>query len=220
MSQISSLSLEDRICQAIELIPPAHCVAPIDDEIFSSLEQGKLRLQKYAFTQGFALASTSFQKGKTVLILDCTWHGKKTRNTRHIENEDRLRQGNNVFFDNCRYRLRLKSKDDTWRLVVTNTEHSHDLARDPWSLRQHRNKELDRSTAIQRAKNFRGVGIKYRQALCALNIQGLQLSKDDYNLSRTEEKHTKEEASKYALAISKDHGFLTVYVEKHHSLGK
>lgn len=106
MSQISSLSLEDRICQAIELIPPAHCVAPIDDEIFSSLEQGKLRLQNYAFTQGFALASTSFQKDKTVLILDCTWHGKKTRNTRHIEDEDRLRQGNKVFFDNCTVKVK------------------------------------------------------------------------------------------------------------------
>lgn len=88
-------------------------------------------------------------------------------------------------------------------------------------LRQHRNKDPDRSTTIQQAKNFRGIGIKYRQALCALNIQGLQLSKDDYyNLSRTEEKHTKEEARKYALAILKDHGFLTVYGKKHHSLGK
>lgn len=77
MSQISSLSLDDRIRQAVELIPPAHCVAPINDEIFSLLEEGKPRLQNYAFTQGFALASTSFQKGKTVLVLDCTRHGKR-----------------------------------------------------------------------------------------------------------------------------------------------
>ena len=103
MSQISSFSLDDRIRQVVGLIPPAHCVAPVDDEIFSSLEEGKLRLQNYAFAQGFALASISFQKGKTFLILNCTRHGKKTRNTRHIEDEDRLRQSNKVLFDNCRY---------------------------------------------------------------------------------------------------------------------
>ena len=85
----------------MELIPPAHRLVPVDNETFSLLEEGKLRLQNYAFTQGFALASTSFQKGKTVLILDCTRHGKKIRNNRHIEDEDRLRQGNKVLFDNC-----------------------------------------------------------------------------------------------------------------------
>lgn len=53
----------------------------------------------------------------------------------------------------------------------------------------------NRSTATQQAENLRGAGIKYRQALRALNIQGLRLSKDDYyNLSRTEEKHTEQEA--------------------------
>lgn len=215
MSQISSMSLDDRIRRAMELIPPVHCLVPLDNETFSSLEEGKLQLQDYAFTQGFALASTSFQKGKTVLILDCTHHGKKTRNTRHIENKDRLRQGNKVLFDNCRYRLRLKLKDDTWRLVITNTEHSHDLARDPFSLRQHRDKDPNRSIAVKQTENLCGAGIKYRQALRALNIQGLRLSKDNYyNLARTEEKHTEEEARKYALAILKDHGFRVRYMEK------
>ena len=90
MSQISSLSLDDRIRQAIELIPLTHRLVLVDNETFSSLEEAKVRLQNIAFTQGFALASTSFQKGKTVLILDCTRHEKKTRNTRHIEDKDRL----------------------------------------------------------------------------------------------------------------------------------
>lgn len=163
MSQISSLSLDDQIRQAMELITPAHCLVPVDNETLSSLEEGKLRLQNYAFKQGFALASTLFQKGKMVLILDCTRHGKKTRNTRYIEDEDRLRQGNQVLFDNCRYRLRLKLKDDAWRLVITNTKHSHDLAKDPFSLKQHRDKDPNRSIAIKQAENLRGAGIKYRQ---------------------------------------------------------
>ena len=94
MSQISSLSLDDRICQAMELIPPARCLVPVDNETFSSLEEGKLRLQNYAFTQGFALASTSFQKSKTVLTLDCTRHGKKGTLKTKIDFD----KGNKVFF--------------------------------------------------------------------------------------------------------------------------
>lgn len=164
------MSLDDRIRRAMELIPPAHRLVPFDNKTFSSLEEAKLRLQNYAFTQGFVLASTSFQKGKTVLIFVCTRHGKKTRNTRHIEDKDRLRQGNKVLFDNCRYHLRLKLKDDTWRLVITNTKHLHALARDPFSLKQHKDKDPKRPIAIKQAENFRGAGIKYKQALRALNI--------------------------------------------------
>lgn len=100
-------------------------------------------------------------------------------------------------------------------MVITNTKHSHDLARDPFSLRQHRDKDSNRSIAIKQAENLRGAGIKCRQALRALNIQGLRLSKDDYyNLARTEERHTEEEAQKYALAILKDHGFRVRCMEK------
>ena len=103
MTRLSSLSLEDRIRSALALIPPAHRLPPVDDEIFSSLDEGKHRLQNYAFTQGFALASTSFQKKKTILILDCIRHENKTRNTRYIEDEDKLRRDNKVLFDHYRY---------------------------------------------------------------------------------------------------------------------
>lgn len=135
-------------------------------------------------------------------------HGKKTRNTRHIEDKDRLRQGNKVHFDNCQYSLRLKLKDDIWRLVITSTKHSHNLARDPFSLKQHRDKDPNRSIAIKQAENLCGAGIKYRQVLRILNFQGLRLSKDNYyTLARIEERHTEEKARKYALAILKEHGF-------------
>ena len=91
---------------------------------------------------------------------------------------------------------------------MANTKHSYDLARDPFSLRQHKDKDPNRFMAIKQAENLRGAGIKYWQALRALNIQGLRSSKDDYfNLVRTEEKHTEEEARKYALSILKHHGF-------------
>ncbi len=48
-----------------------------------------------------------------------------------------------------------------------------------------------------------------------MNIQGLRLSQDDYyNLARTEERHTEEEARKYALTILKNHRFRVRCIEK------
>ena len=105
------LSLEHRISQALELIPPPHRLPPQDEELFATLEEGKKRLQDYAFTQGFALVTSSFQKGKTVLVLDYTRHGKKTRNHRKIVDEDRVRVGNKVLFEDCKYRLRLRLRE-------------------------------------------------------------------------------------------------------------
>ncbi len=72
------LLLEHRISHALELILLPHRFPPRDKELVATLEEGKKRLQDYALTQGFALATSSFQKGKTVLVLDCTRHGKST----------------------------------------------------------------------------------------------------------------------------------------------
>ena len=49
----SNVSLDSRIRQAIDRLPPAHRIPPQDGEVVSGLEDGKLRLQDYAFTQGF-----------------------------------------------------------------------------------------------------------------------------------------------------------------------
>lgn len=210
-----SSSLVRRIQQALELIPSAHRLPPQDDEIFPSLEEGKTRLQNYVFTQGFALGSQSFQKGKTALVLDCTRHGTKTRNYCQLEDEERVRIGNKVLHDGCKYRLRLKAMEGTWRLIVTNTEHSHDMAMDLFSFRQHRDKDPGRGEALQQDHSLRAAGIKYRQALRALNIQGLRPSKDDYyNLSRSQGNHTKEEARQFALAILKEESFHVRCLEK------
>lgn len=172
-------------------------------------------MQNYVFTQGFALASQSFQKGKTVLVLDCTRHGTKTRNYCQLEDEGRVKIGNKVLHDGCKYRLRLKAMEGAWRLIVTNTEHSHDMAMDLFSFRQHRDKDPGRGEALQQAHSLRAAGIKYRQALRALNIQGIRLSKDDYyNLSRSEGNHTEEEARQFALAILKEESFHVRCLEK------
>ena len=54
------LLLEYCISQALELISPPHQLPPQDEELFATLEEGKKKLQDYAFTQGFALATSSF----------------------------------------------------------------------------------------------------------------------------------------------------------------
>ena len=183
--------------------------------MFPNLEEGKTQLPNYAFTQGFALASQSFQKGKTVLVLHCTRHGTKTGNYRQLEDEERVRIRNKVLHDGCRYRLRLKATEGAWQLIVTNTENTHEMAIDPFSFRQHRDKDPNRGEALQQAQSLRAAGIKYRQALRAWSIQGLRLSKDDYyNLSRSEGNHTEEEARQFALAILKEESFHVRCLEK------
>ncbi len=131
------LSLEHRIFYALELIPLPHRFLPQDEELFATLEEEGKKLQDYAFTQGFALANSSFQKGKTCLVLVCTRYGKNTRNHRKIIDEDRVRVGNKVLFEDCKYQLYLRLREERWQLVVSNDQHSHESANDLFFLYQH-----------------------------------------------------------------------------------
>lgn len=129
--------------------------------MFLALEEGKARLQNYVFTQGFALASQSFREGKIVLVLDYTRYSTKMRNYCQLEDEKRVRIGNKVLHNGCRYQLELKATEGAWQLIFTNTEHSHDMAMDPFSLRQHRDKNPNRGEALHQAQSLRAAGIKY-----------------------------------------------------------
>lgn len=51
----SSTTLQARIEKAIDLLPSPHLLPPRDGETFLSLEGARIRLQDYAFTEGFAL---------------------------------------------------------------------------------------------------------------------------------------------------------------------
>lgn len=82
-------SLEHRKQQAKALLPLSHCLPPQEGESFSTIDEGKVRLQNYAFTQGFALVQESFQKSRGILVLDCTRHHIKERNTRQMTEEER-----------------------------------------------------------------------------------------------------------------------------------
>ena len=69
-----SLSLETRLQTALALLPPSHRLPPQENESFGSWNEGKTRLQDYAFTQGFALVTETNDKKNHIVILECTRH--------------------------------------------------------------------------------------------------------------------------------------------------
>src|SRR5436190_16497697 len=68
--------------KAVEALPPEHRRAPVTGDEVSSPEEALRWFQDYAFTQGFALVTSS--KARDRLRVDCIHHGKKTRNTRKL----------------------------------------------------------------------------------------------------------------------------------------
>lgn len=68
----------------IALLHSAHCLPLKEGEEFSTIKEGQVRLQDYAFTKGFALVQESFQKERGVMVLDCSRHHTKERNTRKL----------------------------------------------------------------------------------------------------------------------------------------
>ena len=109
---LTSTSLDARLQRAIASLPSSHRLPPSESEIFISWEEGKTRPQNYVFTQGFALVTETNDKKNHLVILDCTRHHKRERNTRKLEEKDRVRKNTEVSFNECKYRLRLKQNKD------------------------------------------------------------------------------------------------------------
>jgi hypothetical protein len=100
-------SLKVRIRKTIDLLSSAHLLPPSTDEMMTSPEKEKIRLQDYAFTQRFSLMVKSYDKKRQRLIMKCSRHKKKTRNTRKIKKKDKKKTAINVAFNNCRYRVKM-----------------------------------------------------------------------------------------------------------------
>ncbi len=99
--------LEIKIRKALDLLPLAHCLPPSTDETVIGLDEGKLRLQDYAFSQDFCLIVESYDKKRQRMIMKCSRHKKKTRNTRKLKEETRARAAINVAFNECPYRVKM-----------------------------------------------------------------------------------------------------------------
>ena len=68
------------IQRAINALPPAHQVEPQDGELVDNPRDGYIRLQDWAFIQGFALVKESSRPERWVL--QCIHHHDKTRDSR------------------------------------------------------------------------------------------------------------------------------------------
>ena len=197
-------------------MPPPHRLPPHEDETYGSHEEGKIRLQDYAFTQGFALVTETNDKKNGRVVLECTRHHKKERNTRKVEEKDRVRKNTKVSFNECKYRLKLKKEGEAWRLIIQNPEHNHAMANDPFSFREHHSRDPDRAFALDQAKSLRDASTKYGQASRVLGISGLRLSRDDYyNLTRSAGRHTPEQELDFALGSLEREGFHMRTLEKY-----
>ena len=169
-----------------------------------------LRLQNWAFTQGFALATES-TKPKRV-VYHCTHHKKETRNTRKTAEADRERVQTQTQARGCQFSLYISKTqrlDGQWAIGSTCLHHNHAPNPDPFHYTQHWKKKLGHAQAVALATAHRGV-ISYTASAEILQKEGLELSnrKEFYNLERREEKGelTKQEELQLLLTHLDDEG--------------
>ena len=199
-----------RIRNAIDLLPPAHRIPSSDGEVVTGPEKSKLRLQDYAFTQGFCLVVVSYDKKQQRLIIECLRYKKKTRNTQKIEEKDRVRAATDVAYNNCRYRVKMTYiKDDgQWKITVLESKHNHLMAPDPFAFPQYRDRDPSHEKAMQLGLSLVESNAKFRQAKQTLQAQGLNMdTKTYYNLIRSTGKKTSEEQLSLALRTLELEGF-------------
>ena len=206
----SNSSLQRRIENALEAIPPHHKLPPSTGETVDSLEAGKIRLQDYAFTKGFALVVDKNDKKRNFLILECSRHKKKTKNWRKLEEGERRRAATNVSFNTCEYsvKIRYHIQQEAFIITVINDEHNHSMAFDPFIFREHKSRDNLRDEALQLGLGMRKSSTKYSQAKRTLQTQGLNMSyKEYYNLIRSKGRKTPEEQLVLALKCLEEEGF-------------
>jgi hypothetical protein len=104
---IINVSLNVKIRKIIDLLLSTHRLSSSTNEMMTDLDEEKIRLQDYAFTQRFCLVIESYDKKRQRLIMKCFRHKKKTRNTRKLKKENRYKAIINVIFIDCRYRVKI-----------------------------------------------------------------------------------------------------------------
>jgi hypothetical protein len=82
-----NVSLDVKIRKIIDLLLSAHRLSSSTDEMMTDLDEGKIRLQDYAFTQKFCLVIESYDKKRQRLIMKYSRHKKK--DSKHWKIEER-----------------------------------------------------------------------------------------------------------------------------------
>jgi hypothetical protein len=130
--------LAAQIQAATAALPAAHRVAPQEREIVESKDTAFLRLQNWAFTQGFALATES-TKPKRV-VFHCTHHKKTTKNCRKTAEANRQRVQTQTQARGCQFSLyisKTQRADGQWSIGSTCLHHNYAPNPDPFQYIQH-----------------------------------------------------------------------------------
>lgn len=187
-------AVADAFASAKASIPPAHRVAPLQDEVVESREVGYMRLQEWAFCNGYALAIESSKpsvKGGPItrIVVHCVHHKETTRNSRNIKEEERRRVSRKTQANGCKFAMyisRRKRLDGLWAIGYTHPEHNHDPLPDPFQYDVHRTRKPGYATALSLAASHLGT-ISYGKSKEILQKDGLHIDrKTFYNLKRRE----------------------------------
>ena len=186
-SSFHSTSLPDRKRRALALIPDLHKSPPQDYEIVGSRNAGILRVQDWAFIQGFSVVVSHKDKlsgscKRQQVDLSCYRHKKKTRNTRKLTEEIRQRYSTKVQWLACPYLIKVKFfvREDCWKLKVLNVSHNYELLDDPFELEEHKSRDPDLAAAKREGETMRLANQPYSAAKRMLRIKGLRLSEKQY----------------------------------------
>lgn len=176
--------LAEQIAEAIAAMPVSHRETPLHDEIVESVADGLLRIQNWAFTQGYAVAIESgSENSKTNRVqIGCIRHFDKTRNTRKTKEEDRERAETNVRAMGCPFKMYMSKKKKNgyqWAIGWTHKEHTCNPLPDPFVVKEHRDKRPGHARAVQIAATHRGV-IGYKDSDEILEREGLKLGRKEY----------------------------------------
>ena len=212
---IHTTALADRKRRAFAAFPDTHRRPPNTGEEVLDAENGHIRCQDYACTQGFAVVITSREvKKRTQVVLKCSRHGKKTRDTRKNKEKPgekkRERPNQTLRWHGCPYKIRIMyyKRDAEWRLTVVDSTHNHEMLDDPFSLPEHYSRDPDRAEAHTYGLDLRTVSTSFSVAKQAMTLKGLRVSpKEYYNLIRTGAKRTPQEEVRFALKVLEDKGF-------------
>lgn len=168
-----------RIQRAIDRIPNAHLLPPQRDEVFDTPDDSIIRLQDYAFSQGFAVITSTCGQGRK--NYNCIHHADKTRNYRklpeHKEEEDlehgtkRTQELTKIKAKGCPWRVYISWKTlkrggtiQTWVLGVAQLEHSHGMSPNLLDYDLHQKRQPEHAQAILLARAHRAAEISYGQS--------------------------------------------------------
>jgi len=99
------------IAEATKALPPTHLLPPVAGEAFDDKKQAFLRINDWAFTQGFAIVTESGPANR--VRFECTQHHKKTRNWRKTALEERERVEAKSMAKGCKWAIYISQRKDS-----------------------------------------------------------------------------------------------------------